>query len=172
MVSGNVTAVLSLDYAFVLRQGAWRKWEECEKSSDDFLVAYVALGSHAMYPTGQTVRRLLGLANDRLSEEGPTMTIPQTSFVSAKAHSHANGIAIQDTIPKISDKSNTSGESPFLPSVIRKIRSSAKVEASLRPNSMRPSQIRLHRTRLPLRAHKYVRTRFHGVASKPGLVFV
>jgi len=171
MVSGKVTHVMSLDCVFILRQGTWCKWEDCEKSSDDFLVAYVALGSHAMYPTGHTVRRLLGLANDRLSDEGPKVTFPRTSFVSAKRHSLASDVAIQDTIPKISDKSNTSGNGTFLPSVLRKIKRSAKVEACLSPYVKRSSQIRLHPTRLPLRTHKYVRTRMHGGANKLALVF-
>lgn len=134
-------------------------------------MAYVAHGSHAMYPTGHTVRRLLGLANDRLSEEGPTVTFPRTSFVSAKRHSLADGTAIQDTIPKISDKSNASGNGTFLPSVFRKIKRGAKVEACLSPYVKRPSQIRLHRARLPLRTHNSIRTRMHGLANKPALVF-
>ena len=34
-------------------QGLWRKWSECEFDADGRLVAYVALGSHAMYPSAE-----------------------------------------------------------------------------------------------------------------------
>jgi hypothetical protein len=79
-------------------QGQWRTWNQCEKTSDGTgLVAYIARGSHALYPSAGIWPRIFGFACDLCSNKGKqlilnvdiqqtvpprggiTQTIPQTS---------------------------------------------------------------------------------------------
>ncbi len=60
-------------------QGVWRTWDECEKTQEGDLIAYVARGSHAFYPRKGIYVRVFGLANDLCSEEGENFYIQETS---------------------------------------------------------------------------------------------
>lgn len=53
-------------------QEMWLPWDQCEKTITGDLIAYVARGSHAFYPTGETYWRVWGLANDHCSPRGRT----------------------------------------------------------------------------------------------------
>ena len=50
-------------------QSEWKRWIDCEKTSDSKLVAYVARASHAFYWNPGTKVRIFGFAND-LCENG------------------------------------------------------------------------------------------------------
>ena len=48
----------------------WYPYEECEKTENNELIIYVALGSHANYPYSGTWFRIFGFANDKCSSKG------------------------------------------------------------------------------------------------------
>ena len=51
-------------------EGKWYSYEECEKTENNELIIYVALGSHANYPKSGIWFRIFGLANDKCSSKG------------------------------------------------------------------------------------------------------
>jgi hypothetical protein len=63
-------------------EGKWRTAKSCawsNMSSGAHLHVYVALGSHANYPTPTTWWRIFGLANDRCSKRGDIL-VPRIVF--------------------------------------------------------------------------------------------
>eukprot|EP00210_Caulerpa_lentillifera_P007476 g7143.t1 len=106
-------------------QGVWRKWEECEKSEDGSLVAYVARGSHAMYPSSTRVRRILGLANDQVSRDGASLIIQKSNVVEATNFRFARGIKLKDEVPKIPNTSISIAQRIFFPFMSCYVRRSA-----------------------------------------------
>jgi hypothetical protein len=56
-------------------EGMWVAWDDCLKTSDNKLIAYIARGGHAFYPYPRTYIRFLGFANDMCAEHGDTFEI-------------------------------------------------------------------------------------------------
>lgn len=48
----------------------WIPWEKCKKTDDNYLIIYVARGSHANYEKSGIWIRIFGLANDMCSNKG------------------------------------------------------------------------------------------------------
>jgi hypothetical protein len=89
-------------------QGCWATWDECEKDENGNLVAFIARGSHALYPRGRTYIRIFGFANDQCSNHGQHMT---TNVVGT----HTDSI-----VPKT--KSITPTQRFFLPFLVNYLR--------------------------------------------------
>lgn len=51
-------------------EGTWMRWRDCQLIDERTLMVYVALGSHAMYPTPGIKYRILGLGNDQCKTGG------------------------------------------------------------------------------------------------------
>ena len=94
-------------------QGVWVSWEAAPKTRDGALVAYVALNSHAMYPTPCTYLRIFGLANDYCSRRGVHVRI--NDYIPAHLFRTPNGIEVSDRIPNLGQGSITAWQRFFLP---------------------------------------------------------
>lgn len=90
---------------------------------------YVALNSHAMYPFNETVVRIFGFANDRLSSRGRRMRFSSENYVEAQYVRFGSGIEITNTIPNVSNRSISEVERVALPLVQDTVRSSREVVA-------------------------------------------
>lgn len=62
-------------------QGTWRLWKDCEKTEDGCLVVYVALFSHASYPSPRRYIRGFGFATDVTSKKGRHINYTEYSHV-------------------------------------------------------------------------------------------
>lgn len=91
-------------------------------------MAYVALNSHAMYPFNETVVRIFGFANDRLSSRGRQLRFSPANYVTAQHVEFARGVEITDKIPNISNRSISEVERIALPLVQDTVRNSREVE--------------------------------------------
>lgn len=58
-------------------EGTWRKWKDCQVLRNETLQVYVALGSHANYPTPGIKKRVLYCANDICAANGKQWFVDQ-----------------------------------------------------------------------------------------------
>ncbi len=61
-------------------QEMWKRWEDCAKTNEGILIAYVARGSHAFYPRPTRYWRVFGFANDLNDNGGPRRSIVRTGI--------------------------------------------------------------------------------------------
>jgi len=97
-------------------QGVWKSWSDCEKTADGNLVIYVALNSHACYPSRGLYIRIFGLANDLCSGRGKSIHLSEQNLIQSYNYSFNNGVSLYKSLrPKPPDTSITSWQRFALP---------------------------------------------------------
>lgn len=107
-------------------QGSYVRASDVEINDNGFLVVYVALNSHALYPRGQTYIRAFGLANDYCSADGKRVPILRHRLIPAYDYTFENGINLKEQLRQpVPSASVTPVCRFFLPFFISSLRSAS-----------------------------------------------